>query len=118
VISVGRWLRFVGSFGGGFVYDDFSVNTLSANAQKCLATPNNGSGNCYFFGSGDHTGFDAFALIEVGAEFDIDHVLIDFVAEGQLQATGDINGVGPRPLFGAVPLINAGPALRIGYRFW
>jgi hypothetical protein len=129
VISPGRWLRFVGSFGGGFVYDDFSVNTLSNNAKICLvpsassppnpsAGPNYGGSNCYFFGSGDHTGVDAFALIEAGAEFDIDHVLIDFVAEGQLQQTGNITGVAARPLFGGVPLINVGPALRIGYRFW
>jgi hypothetical protein len=123
VISPGRWLRFVGSFGGGFVYDDMSVNTQSANGLACLVTgkmagPSNSSGNCYFFGTGDHPGVDAFALLEAGVELDIEHVIIDLVAEGQLQSTGTMTGVGQRPLFGELPLVNLGPALRIGYRFW
>ena len=116
LISTGKLLRFVGSFGGGFVLDDFSVNKGSPNAMSC--GDNNGMSFCYFFGSGDHSGIDAFALAEVGLEVDLDHVLIDFSAEGQLQSTGNMTGVGQRPLFGALPLINFGPALRVGYRFW
>jgi hypothetical protein len=118
IISSGKLVRFVGSFGGGFVADDMSVNKLSALGTTTCANPTNGNNTCYFFGTGDHPGIDAFALAEAGAELDLDHVLVDFVAEGQLQSTGNITGVNQRPIFGALPLINGGPAIRIGYRFW
>ena len=115
--------RFPPETGEALVIDDMSVNKLSATAKTCLVTgPNaglqNGDGVCYFFGSGEHPGVDAFALAEAGVEIDLDHVLIDFCGEGQIQSTGNMTGVAQRPIFGAVPLINWGPALRIGYRFW
>jgi hypothetical protein len=118
VISPGSFVRFVGSFGGGFVLDDMSVNTQSQLGQTTCKDPNNAMGQCYFFGGGDHSGVDAFALLEAGVELDVDRVLVDFVAEGQLQSTGNLTGVNRIGLFGQLPLINYGPAVRIGYRFW
>jgi hypothetical protein len=81
----------------------------------------NANAPCYLVGpdkNGDHTGFDAFALMEAGMELDIDRVLLDFGAEAQIQSTGNLVGVNNRGLFGSLPLINGGPAIRVGYRFW
>lgn len=118
LISSGKLVRFVGSIGGGIVADDMSVNKNSLLGMTTCADPTYEKSPCYFFGSGEHPGINAFALAEAGVEVDLDHVLIDFCAEGQLQSTGNITGIKQRPLFGALPLINGGPAIRIGYRFW
>jgi hypothetical protein len=117
LISVGDTVRFVGTLGGGFTYDDM---TVVFPAGPCPAG-GNGTAPCYLVGpdkTGDHAGFDAFALMEAAMELDLDRVLLDFGAEAQLQSTGGLVGVGNRGLFASLPLINGGPAIRVGYRFW
>ncbi len=67
-------------------------------------------------------GVDALVLVEAGLELDIDHVLLDFCAEGQVQSAGNLqfqDATGSQQnLFGSLPILNVGPAIRIGYRFW
>jgi hypothetical protein len=119
--------RFVGTFGGGFVVDGvtFGMNALKACSSQSA---------CPYY---DYTnkqptvpipfgGIDAYGALELGAELDIDHVLIDLGVEAQFQATGNITtnaantdkGIDPGSIYGTRPIINAGPAVRIGYRFW
>jgi hypothetical protein len=71
----------------------------------------------YCFFRGNNVGIDALAIGEAGLEIDLDHVLIDLLAEGQLQSTGNLNA-GGMGIYGTKPLVNGGPAIRIGYRFW
>ena len=126
LISEGKMLRFVGSFGGGFVDDQLLFNlgpktlTACANAAKTTMCPLLSAN-----GDNNHVGIDAFALAEVGLEIDIDHVLLDFGVEAQLQSTGNLTVVnnatgatGETSIYGSKPLANVGPAIRIGYRFW
>lgn len=115
LISPGRMLRFVGNFGGGFVGDGMSFYLGNDVLPHCNATcPLQG----YVYG------VDAFALAEAGVELDLNHVLLDFVGEGQFQSTGNLTGPANAPaamqtsLFGSKPLVDYGPAVRIGYRFW
>jgi hypothetical protein len=115
-------LRFVGSFGGGFV-DDQMLIYIGPNAIGLCAKP---PATCPIFSTSstadnNHVGVDAFALAELALEVDIDHVLLDFGVEGQLQSTGNltvVNAASETSIFGSKPLANVGPALRIGYRFW
>lgn len=101
VMTPRRMVRFVGELGGGFVYTQIS-----------FCQPQCGQGN-------NRAGFDALAFIEAGLEIDLDHVLVDLVAEGEIQSTGDLTWMtNNRTIFGSLPLIDAGPAVRIGYRFW
>jgi hypothetical protein len=117
LISPGSTLRFVGNFGGGFVNDQMFVNLPNPTPQPCAQAPNShGVLTCFL--SGNSVGVDAFALGEAGLEVDIDRVLLDFVAEGQLQSTGNLQGLGNISIFGSLPLVNVGAALRFGYRFW
>jgi hypothetical protein len=117
LISAGQSFRFVGTFGGGITDDQIFFSIPMCNS---LTMPNSQQNPpCYLYGpSPNHVGVDAFALAEVGIEIDIDHVLLDFGVEGQLQSTGNLEAYGNRGVFGSLPLINVGPALRIGYRFW
>ncbi len=114
-------MRFVGNFGVGFVVDEMTFNlssmlftscTSKSMAQTMSLCPLNGT----------IWGVDAFALVESGAEIDIDHVLLDFLGEAQFQSTGNLTGPakapGQTPIYGSKPLVNGGPAIRIGYRFW
>jgi hypothetical protein len=116
LVSAGDTVRFVGTFGGGFTYDDMTVS-LPTSLCPTVSDPRP---PCYLVGpaSNEHRGFDAFALAEAGMELDIDRVLLDFGAEAQLQSTGNLTGVANKGLFGSLPLINGGPAIRVGYRFW
>jgi len=117
LISPGRLARFVGNFGGGFVVDAMTFDLTSPLYAACSAnvhTPCPLHGTIY--------GPDAFALLEAGIEVDIDHVLLDFLGEGQFQSTGNLTGPALAPMqtsiFAGKPLFNYGPAIRIGYRFW
>lgn len=108
LISPGKTWRFVGNFGGGFV----SVQ-MNVVLPDCPAT---GGNTCVL--AGNHVGVDAFALAEAGLEVDLDHVLLDFVGEGQIQSTGNLSANDGTGIFGSRPLVSGGPAVRIGYRFW
>jgi hypothetical protein len=113
----------VGTFGGGFVINAIQF-TLSgagearcqvlAKMTRCPLTTGVGAEK------GHVLGVDAFALVEAGLEFDIDHVLIDLVGEGEFQSTGNLTNADTPPLavFGGKALANVGPAIRVGYRFW
>jgi hypothetical protein len=122
LISPGGLVRFVGAFGGGFVANtisfDTGVNTLVNT--KCASVTT----QCPF---SPGSGVDAFATAEAALEVDLDHVLLDFGFLSEFQSTGNLT-TGPIPsstppgssfsLFGSKPLVNIGPALRFGYRFW
>jgi hypothetical protein len=113
IISTGSVLRFVGNFGGGFVNDQMAVN-LYTKPGACTSVDS--QGKCFL--QGNHVGVDAFVLAEAGLEVDVDRVLLDFCTEGQLQSTGNLQGANNLSIFGSLPLLNAGAAVRIGYRFW
>lgn len=112
LISSGSLVRFAGSFGGGFVLDTMNVYLDKTCTSMDATSP------CFLVGTGDHPGVDAFAMAEAGLELDLDHVLLDFGVEGEIQSTGNMTGVKQRPVFGSLPLLNGGPMVRIGYRFW
>jgi hypothetical protein len=111
LITPGKLVRFVGTLGGGFVHNQvmFCMPQCKEGASSFLTQPGD-----------NHVGFDALAIVEAGLEVDIDHVLVDFVAEGEIQSTGNLAAGmnNDQAIFGSLPLINAGPAVRIGYRFW
>jgi hypothetical protein len=116
LISPGKVWRFVGTLGGGFVVDGVIFGDDVAKACKAGIT-------CQLVKGTTPGGIDAFALVELGAELDIDRVLIDLGLEAQFQSTGNINSTGgsmstSTGLFGALPIVNLGPAFRVGYRFW
>ena len=119
--SPGKTWRFVGVLGGGLVVDGVKFgNDARASCVKPLdpmcPLQNGGEGAL---------GLDAFALAEALLELDVDRVLIDFGIEAQFQSTGNlqtnvtVNGASREvALYGANPIINVGPAFRVGYRFW
>lgn len=111
LISSGKAVRFVGSIGGGPVFDDFTYNVTGASSMACASL--SGGPTCPL-----KTGsaIDAFAYMEGGFEIDLDHVLIDLGLETQFEATGNIGDRGK--IYNGGPLVNIGPALRVGYRFW
>lgn len=116
LISPGKVWRFVGTLGGGFVVDGVVFgNNVAAFCPSTKANP------CPLTGSPG--GIDAFALVEAGAELDLDRVLIDLGIEAQFQSTGNLQSVSQSTkvetgIYGATPIVNVGPALRVGYRFW
>ncbi|APR84191.1 Hypothetical protein A7982_09540 [Minicystis rosea] len=122
LISPGKTWRFVGTVGGGVVVDGVKFGHDVANACNDVAL--NGT-PCPFKGMQGSVGVDAFFLFEAGLELDIDHVLIDLGITSQFQSTGNLTSkvkvdgmeqeVG---IYGSRPIINVGPALRVGYRFW
>jgi hypothetical protein len=113
LISPGTVWRFVGTLGGGFVVDGVvfgkDINKACAQPAPCALT-------------GGPGGVDAFALVELGAELDVDRVLLDLGLEAQFQSTGNLNTGGSQStsvgIYGALPIVNIGPAFRVGYRFW
>jgi hypothetical protein len=120
----GKMWRFVGMFGGGFAYDRALWGDNVMDPHVCV-TVKDKSGNDTCPLQGNVRGFDAYGLIELLAELDVDSVLINLGVEAQFQATGgvakpitltDINYYGS--IYGTRPIINIGPALRVGYRFW
>jgi hypothetical protein len=123
LISPGKMWRFVGALGGGVVVDGVQFGTEAAAA--CVSPLPKGE-TCPFAISPvpKVLGIDVYGLVELGAELDIDKVLIDLGVEAQFESTGNI---GPPQsstttfdgsIYGTLPIINVGPALRIGYRFW
>ena len=114
LISPGKVWRFVGTIGGGFVVDDVVFG--SAVSMACLPA------KCPFKSTDPTGGVDAFALVEAGAELDVDRVLIDLGLEAQFQSTGNLNSTGGATnasgIYGTRPIVNLGPAFRVGYRFW
>jgi hypothetical protein len=124
--SPGRLVRFVGSIAGGIVIDGmkYDPNPSPKPGTKTICTLVNGS--CPL--KDNPVGADAFGLAEAVAEFDLDHVLIDIGIEAQFESTGNLQttpkqdsmGMTPQAIgiYAAKPIINVGPALRVGYRFW
>lgn len=126
LITPGTMWRFVGALGGGVVIDGVKFGSSARDA----CNPPKGS-ICPFLNGGDSgvdgaIGADAFALVEAGVELDVDRVLIDVGIEAQFQSTGNLNTVQKDTagkdvivgIYGARPIINIGPAVRVGYRFW
>ncbi|MFT3774092.1 MAG: PEGA domain-containing protein [Minicystis sp.] len=119
--SPGKVWRFVGTIGGGFVVNGVKFGQFVRDPSVCDIS----NGNPCPFGVQGSLGVDAFALFEAGAELDLDHVLIDLGIEAQFQSTGNltsmvkVNGMDQElGIYGAHPIVNMGPALRVGYRFW
>jgi hypothetical protein len=129
LISPGKMWRFVGTLGGGFVVDGMQFGMDSYNATVC--TPPSGKA-CPWAPTTKNgappnvLGVDAYGLVELGAELDIDKVLIDLGVEAQFESTGNITpstqtstpSMLGGSIYGTRPIINVGPAIRIGYRFW
>lgn len=121
LISPGKMWRFVGVLGGGFVVDGVK---FGPQAYRACAPP--AGTTCPFQKGAEGTlGVDAFALVEAGVELDVDRVLIDLGIAAQFQSTGNLTTTVTTDdskeivgLYGARPIINLGPALRVGYRFW
>jgi hypothetical protein len=132
LISPGKMFRILGAVGGGVVIDTMTFNyggnpkSSGCSLQTNNWCPLNGNAPLGQPKTSNPGGVDAFFQLEAGVELDIDHVLVDVVAESQFQATGNFTSTPPTPdaptgpvgIFGASPIINLGPALRIGYRFW
>jgi hypothetical protein len=116
LISPGKMWRFVGTLGGGVVIDGVK---FGPSAEDACNPPANTT--CPFKNDNTGGGVDAFGLVEAGVELDVDRVLIDLGLEVQFQSTGNLTTeVGSKVvgIYGARPIINLGPALRVGYRFW
>lgn len=119
----GKMFRFVATIAGGLVYDQvqWGPDILDPNKVNGVCDSSETGGVCLL--RGNVHGFDAFGMIELLAELDIDRVLINLGVEGQFQSTGNIganmtNTMYSGSIYGAAPIINIGPALRVGYRFW
>lgn len=117
----GKMWRFVGTLAGGLVFDQVQLGPQVLDACLDEKGKSATAANCAL--QGDIHGFDAFGVIEAVAELDIDRVLIDLGVEAQFQSTGNIGANMTKTMFngsiyGTSPIINIGPALRIGYRFW
>lgn len=113
----GKMWRFVGMVGGGVVWDQ-----VQWGEQVMRACTGVKSGETCPL-QGDVHGLDAFVLAEAVVELDVDRVLIDLGVEAQFQSTGNISGGQDvtsfkGSIYGTRPIINVGPALRVGYRFW
>lgn len=118
--SPGSTWRFVATLGGGIVFDSVWWGSGVYDDKVC-STP------CPFKSDVSIRGIDMYGMVELGAELDIDHVLIDVGLEAQFQSTGNIapgdhevfvSGEFSGSIYGIRPIINVGPAVRIGYRFW
>jgi hypothetical protein len=117
----GKMWRFVATVAGGVVYDQVQWGENVHDA--CMDTS-----NCRFPTKSEVSttnvhGLDAFGMVETVAELDVDRVLIDLGMEAQFQSTGNISSgmtmtTFAGSIFGTRPIINIGPAVRIGYRFW
>jgi hypothetical protein len=120
LITPGTMWRFVATLGGGFVYDQLLRGPQAAKACSDV-------NDCPLSIESTKSihGFDAFGVVELMGELDVDGVLIDLGVEAQFQATGGValpatnitttyNG----SIYGTRPIINVGPAARVGYRFW
>lgn len=122
--SSGKLFRAVGTIGGGVVVDSitYQQNRKTPTASQSVCGLADNKTWCPL--AENPQGVNAFALVEVAAEFDIDHVLIDIGIEAQSQSTGNLTSTAPTgntapvSIYGPRPIVNLGPALRIGYRFW
>ncbi len=103
LMSPGKLLRFVGGLGGGLAYDwiRFKGEILKGCAT-CLAAK----------------GVDPFVVTDVGAELDIDHVLIGLSVQAVFQSSRGLEAPGEIEPFDSKPLIHVGPSVRVGYAFW
>jgi hypothetical protein len=105
--SGGDLLRFVGTIGGGF-----AVNFIDQELVSGLISS---------------SGVDFFAVSELGAELDLDGVLVHLALAGYLSGTkgmNDFDGAFARrdrdlqEPYGNTVLPSLGPRLSIGYAFW
>jgi hypothetical protein len=105
--SGGDILRFVGTIGGGF-----AVNFIDQELASGLSSS---------------SGVDFFAVSELGAELDLDGVLVHLALAGYLSGTKGMNDFDgafasrDRELqepYGNTVLPSLGPRLSIGYAFW
>ena len=109
--------------GGGVVQDSisFSFDKMDAGSiNVCTPVTEGTMGNtfaCPLTGN-NVTGWDALFVGEAGLEIDINRVLINLAFEAQFQSTGNLQNQLSFGFYGGRPIVNIGPALRIGYRFW
>lgn len=112
LLSFGKTARFIGAIGGGPVFENFSATTTDEQKNECSRLSK--GKDCRL--DDDIFGVNAFFFLEAGLEIDLDHVLIDLTLEGAFEST---NGLGDNgEIFAGQPIVTAGPALRVGYRFW
>ncbi len=144
LVSPGKVFRVVGSLSAGVVIDGLQFYP-SASASERLTFAQRCSGNSKLTSKSKITncpfepdltnskltaasptgvsarGVDAFGLVEIMAELDVDRVLIDIGMEFEFQSTGNIATDSTNlndAFYRGTPIVNLGPAIRIGYRFW
>jgi hypothetical protein len=105
LMTPGRTVRFVGSLGGGLVYDlvDFSV----AKGAVCAACR-------------DASGVDPFLMGELGLELDFGGVLLGAALQSYFQSSRGIktDDMEEALAYESAPLVHLGGGLRVGYALW
>lgn len=103
LMSPGQRVRFVGSLGGGLVYDDVTFN--SAGLTSC--------GLCK-----DASGPDPFLHTDVGLEIDLSGVLLGFSLDSFFQSSRGIEDADGTSIYEPDPLMHLGGSVHVGYAFW
>jgi hypothetical protein len=100
-------VRFFGTLGGGFVYDDLTVE--SRDGGRCV-----GENSC--------SGYDPYFSSELGIEIEIGGVLIGAAGRSLFQATKGIDDADPNAYstspYADDPVWILGAGLHVGYALW
>jgi hypothetical protein len=96
LMTPGRTVRFVGSIGGGLVYDLVDYNITNGAACLCRSA----------------SGVDPYLMGELGLELDF--------GESYFQSSRGIKTSGAQQTFAysSSPLVHLGGGLRVGYALW
>lgn len=104
LMTPGRVVRFVGTIGGGLVYD--SVDFNASTRPECLCR--------------DASGVDPFLMGELGLEFDFGGVLVGAALQSYFQSSRGIktDDADEAYAYTSAPLVHLGGGLRVGYALW
>jgi hypothetical protein len=104
LMTPGRNVRFVGSIGGGLVYDmvDFSATDSAEPLCACRSA----------------SGVDPFLMGELGLEIDFSGVLLGAALQSYFQSSRGIKTKEEDLAYESAPLVHLGGGLRIGYSLW
>lgn len=104
LMTPGRNVRFVGSVGGGLVYDIVDFSTTESEQPLCRCRP--------------ASGVDPFLMGELGIELDFSGVLLGAALQSYFQSSRGIKTKDEQLAYQSAPLIHLGGGLRIGYALW
>jgi hypothetical protein len=106
LMTPGRNVRFVGSIGGGLVYDvvDFNAPKSAEDLCQCRSA----------------SGVDPFLMGELGLELDFGGVLLGAALQSYFQSSRGIKTDNEAEVlsYKSAPLVHLGGGLRIGYALW